>query len=279
MVSNPPHGGTGARLALDGPLARRHRARLIGEGPRVVVFSHGLGTGQTSWQGVIHRLPAGITAFVYDLPGASALMPEDFDPRDYRSIAAFSDDLLALLDEVGIDSCDYVGHSVSGMIGALAAIEEPQRFRQLILINASPRYLNEPGYVGGFDAADIEALLQAMSVNYQSWVAGFALAAVGADVPHAVEDFSAGLLAMRPDITVQIARMIFESDVRKLLPLLDVPTVLIHARGDVAVPEPVAEYLRTHIAGSRLEWIGTRGHMPHMSAPDEIAAVLRAHLG
>jgi pimeloyl-ACP methyl ester carboxylesterase len=279
MASQLPAGSTDALLNLNGPLAQRHRARVIGKGPRVVVFSHGLGTDQTSWQSVVDQLTPGITAFLYDLPGASALLPDDFDPRDYRSISAFADDLLALLDEVGVQSCDFVGHSVSGMIGALAAIEEPWRFRQLLLLNASPRYLNEPGYVGGFDTADIEALLHAMGANYQAWVAGFAPAAVGADVPHAVEDFAAGLLAMRPDITIQIARTIFESDVRKLLPLLHVPTVLIHARNDVAVPEAVAVYLQAHITASRLVWIATPGHMPHMSAPHEIAVVLRAHLG
>jgi sigma-B regulation protein RsbQ len=244
-----------------------------------VVFSHGLGTDQTSWQSVVDQLQPDVTALLYDLPGASALLPDDFDPRDYRSISAFADDLLALLDEVGVVDCHFVGHSVSGMIGTLAAIEEPWRFRKLVLLNASPRYLNDLGYVGGFETADIEALLQSMGANYQAWVAGFAPAAVGADVPHAVEDFSAGLLAMRPDITVQIARTIFESDVRNLLPLLNVSTVLIHARNDVAVPEAVAEYLQAHIAESQLEWIATPGHMPHLSAPDEIAAVLRSHLG
>jgi sigma-B regulation protein RsbQ len=225
---------------------------------------------------MLERLRVPVRAFLYDMPGTSALMPEDFDPRDYRSISAFADDLLALMDEVGITSCDYVGHSVSGMIGALAAIEEPARFRRLILINSSPRYLNDEGYVGGFEKADIEGLLAAMAANYQAWVAGFAPAAVGVDVPGAVEDFSAGLLAMRPDVTIQIARTIFESDVRRLLPLLKVPTVLVHARGDVAVPEAVAAYLRSSIVGSELEWIATPGHMPHLAAPDEIAAVLSA---
>ncbi|WP_221239436.1 alpha/beta fold hydrolase [Sphingomonas xinjiangensis] len=244
----------------------------------MVVFSHGLGTDQSSWHAVLERLGGSFTAFLYDIPGASALMPEDFDPKDYRSIAAFADDLLALMDEVGITSCDYVGHSVSGMIGALASIEESERFRKLLLINASPRYLNDVGYVGGFEESDVEGLLAAMADNYQAWVAGFASAAVGVDVPAAVDDFAAGLLAMRPDVTIQIARAIFESDVRRLLPLVTVPSVLVHARGDIAVPEAVATYLRSHIEGSRLEWIGTPGHMPHLAAPDEIARVLGAHL-
>lgn len=251
---------------------------MIGEGGDVLVFSHGLGTDQTAWRGIAGTLPPRFSALLFDLPGAGPLLPDAFDPDDYRNLAAFADDLLNLLDEIGIERCTYVGHSVSGMIGALAAIESPRLFDKLILLNASPRYLNDGDYVGGFGKADIEGLLSAMADNYQAWVAGFATAAVAADVPDAVRDFSAGLLAMRPDITVRIARTIFESDVRALLPAITVPTVLIHSRGDVAVPEDVAHYLHAHIAHSRLVWIEAKGHLPHLSAPDLVRRALGAAL-
>lgn len=135
-------------LDFQGPLARRHKARLIGSGSRLVVFSHGLGTDQSAWDAIIERLPANICALVFDLPGAGPLLPAGFDPEDYSSIADYADDLLKLLDELGIERCTFVGHSVSGMIGVLASIEEPARFEQLVLLNASPRYLNSDGYVG-----------------------------------------------------------------------------------------------------------------------------------
>ncbi len=265
----------GASISLEGPLARRHRARLIGSGPRLVVFSHGLGTDQSAWDAIIERLPADVSALAYDLPGAGPLLPPGFDPDDYSSIADYADDLLKLLDELGIPRCTFVGHSVSGMIGVLAAIEEPARFEQLVLLNASPRYLNAEGYTGGFDQAELDGLFAAMSANYQAWVAGFAPAAVGVDVPEAIVDFSAGLLAMRPDVTAKIARMIFTSDLRHVLPMVSVPTLLIHAREDMAVPAAVGQFLHASIAGSRLAWIDTAGHLPHLAAPDEVAAVLR----
>lgn len=266
-------------LCVDGPLARRRRARLIERGSELVVFSHGLGTDQAVWLPIVERLPPRFSALIFDLPGAGPLLPDGFDPDDYRSITRFADDLLDLLDEIGVTHCRYVGHSVSGMIGVLAAIEDPGRFEQLLLLNASPRYLNDGEYQGGFDRADLEGMLGAMASNYQAWVAGFAPLAIAADVPAAVEDFSRGLLAMRPDITVRIARAIFESDVRPLLGQLDVPTVLIHSRSDIAVPPSVAQYLLEHIAGADLAWIEANGHLPHMSAPEEVARVIAAHLG
>lgn len=269
----------GTSLTLSGPLARRHNARLIGSGDALVVFSHGLGNDQRAWHAVIERLPGNVSALLFDLPGAGPLLPADFDPDDYNSVADYADDLLNLFDEIGVARCTYVGHSVSGMIGVLAAIEDPDRFSQLMLLNASPRYLNDEGYVGGFEQAELDSLFVAMSANYQAWVAGFAPMAVGVDVPDAIVDFSAGLLAMRPDVTAKIARMIFTSDLRHVLPMLAVPTLLIHAREDIAVPAAVGHYLHSNIAGSRIAWIDTAGHLPHLAAPEEVAAVLRANLG
>lgn len=265
-------------VSLDGPLARRHNARLIGTGQKLVVFSHGLGNDQRSWSAVIERLSDDITALVFDLPGAGPLLPADFDPEDYSSVSDYADDLLDLLDELQIDECVYVGHSVSGMIGLLASIENPARFTQLILLNTSPRYLNAEGYVGGFEQGELDELLAAMSANYQAWVAGFAPLAVGQNVPQAIVEFSAGLLAMRPDITASIARMIFTSDFRHVLGSVSVPTLLIHARNDVAVPEAVGHYLHEAIPASRLTWINCSGHLPHLVAPDEVATVIRANL-
>ena len=266
------------RRSVDGPLARRHKLRFVGEGDEIVVFSHGLGTDQSVWNGVLETLPDRFTAMLFDLPGAGPLLPNDFDADEYASLAPFADDLLDLMDEAGIERCRYVGHSVSGMIGVLAAIEAPERFEQLVLLSASPRYLNHEDYVGGFEREDLDSLFDTMVANYQAWVAGFAPMAVGAGVPAAVQEFASGLLAMRPDVTARIARTIFESDVRHLLPLCHVPVSLIHSTADVAVPEAVAHYLHRHLHGSTLAWIQDGGHLPHLSAPHVVARILYEQL-
>ncbi|QAY78006.1 alpha/beta fold hydrolase [Sphingosinicella sp. BN140058] len=267
-----------AKGAVDGPLARRHRLRFVGNGEEIVVFSHGLGTDQSVWNGVVETLPDAFTAMLFDLPGAGPLLPADFDPEDYASLAPFADDLLDLLDEAGVERCRYVGHSVSGMIGVLAAIEAPDRFEQLVLLSASPRYLNHEDYVGGFEREDLDSLFETMTANYQGWVAGFAPMAIGANVPEAVQEFAAGLLAMRPDVTATVARAIFESDIRHLLPLCQVPVSLLHSANDVAVPAAVAHYLHRHLHGSSLTWLDTDGHLPHLSAPQVVARALYEQL-
>jgi pimeloyl-ACP methyl ester carboxylesterase len=266
-------------LTLDGPLAQKHRVHVVGDGPDVLVFSHGLGTDQTVWHPVLEGLPERYRAVLLDLPGAGPLLPEDFDPAAYDRLDRFAEDLLALFKEMGITRCRYVGHSVSGMIGALAAVRAPELFEQMVFLNASPHYLNDNDYVGGLEPEDVQGLLDQMASHYQGWVEGFAPLAIAEAMPEAIKDFTAGLLAMRPDITVQVARTIFLSDVRPMLSKLKVPTVLIHSHGDIVVPDAVAHYLNRAIRDSRLVWIAARGHLPHLSAPDEIRRVLHVHLG
>lgn len=257
--------------------AEGHHARRLnatwsgGDGP-VLVLGHGFGTDQGSWRFLRPELGGHFRVLAYDL---ACVADPDYDPLDYTHIGDYADDLLALLAEQEVHEAYYLGHSVGGMVGLLASLEQHWRFRRLVLINPSPRYLNAPGYHGGFEQADLDGLYQAMASTYQDWVAGFAPAVVDADAPEAVRIFSEGLRAMRPDVAVGVARTIFQSDLRDLLPAVTVPVELLHSSRDMAVPTAVAEYLQTTLPDARLHRLEAAGHLPNLSAPEEIATVLR----
>lgn len=83
----------------------------------------------------------------------------------------------------------------------------------------SCRYLNDVNYFGGFEQDDLNQLFFAMQSNFKAWVLGFAPLAVGADIDSlAVQEFSRTLFNIRPDIAFRVARTIFQSDVRSILP-------------------------------------------------------------
>ncbi|WP_420137781.1 alpha/beta fold hydrolase [Sphingomonas sp.] len=263
---------------VTGKRASRHHVHAQGSGKDTLIFSHGFGTDQSAWSAVAPHFAERARCILFDLPGAGPLLPEDFDARLYGSIAGYADDLLNLLDELEIEKCRYIGHSVSGMIGLLAAIEAPHRFDQLLLLNASARYLNDTSYVGGFEKAALEHLLGEMARNYHGWVAGFTPQAIPSGRPEAVSEFAASLLAMRPEVSVQISRMIFQTDIRTLLPHVHVPTVLLQSRDDIAVPPEASRWMAQQIEDAELVWIDAQGHLPHLSAPDAIIEALDERL-
>ncbi|GKD99998.1 probable strigolactone esterase DAD2, partial [Tanacetum coccineum] len=166
-----------------------------------------------------------------------------------------------------------VGHSVSAMIGILAAVRRPELFEKLVLIGASPRFLNDEGYHGGFEEGDIQKVFVAMKENYEAWVSGCAPLAIGADVPVAVREFSRTLFNMRPDISLFVSQIVFSSDLRDILGLVKTPCWIIQTAKDASVPESVATYLKDNLGGrNTVVMLNVEGHLPHLSAP-----VLLAH--
>ena len=122
-------------------------------------------------------------------------------------------------------------------------------------------------------------MFSAMEANYEAWVQGFAPLAVGADVPAAVREFSRTLFNMRPDISLFVSRTVFNSDLRGVLGLVKVPCCVIQTAKDVSVPASVAEYLKDNLGGdTKVETLKTEGHLPHLSAPAQLAQFLRRAL-
>jgi pimeloyl-ACP methyl ester carboxylesterase len=256
---------------------RRHNVTISGVNGPTVVLQHGFGTDQTCWHRVLPLLERDYGIVRMDMAGASS--PEAFDAGRYDRIDAYADDLLGALHELEIEDCVFVGASVGSMIGMLAAIAQPSRFRRLIFLAGSPRYLNDGLYRGGFEQAHLDALYATMHRDYQGWISGFApLAVRGMPESAAVREFSESLFRYRPDIALSMARTIFQSDFRPQLSQLGTPTVLLQTMNDFAVPEYVGEYMRRHIRDSKLQMLPVEGHFPHLVAPEIVAGAIRTHL-
>ncbi|CAN6296093.1 unnamed protein product [Urochloa humidicola] len=276
-------GGTGAAAGSGAPsgakLLQILNVRVVGTGERVVVLSHGFGTDQSAWSRVLPYLTRDNRVVLYDLVCAGSVNPEHFDFRRYDSLDSYVDDLLSILDALRIPRCAFVGHSVSAMIGILASIRRPELFAKLILIGASPRFLNDSDYHGGFELPEIQQVFDAMAANYSAWATGYAPLAVGADVPAAVQEFSRTLFNMRPDISLHVCRTVFNTDLRGVLGMVRAPCVVVQTTRDVSVPASVAAYLKAHLGGrTTVEFLQTEGHLPHLSAPGLLAQVLRRAL-
>lgn len=249
-----------------------------GDGDAVVVLGHGFGTDQTAWRNQLPVLLPRHRVVLFDHLGCGKADLDDYSPRRYPSLERFAEDLLAIHEALGLRWTAYVGHSSGAMIGLLAGLARPGLFERLVMIGASPRYLDEPGYVGGFRRADLDALYQAMSADYLGWANGFAPVAMrNEDRPGLGAEFARSLGSMRPDVAQSVARAIFESDLRARLAEVEVPTAILQSRRDVAVPMEVGEYLARRLRRGRLVVLDAEGHLPHLSAPEQVnAAVLEA---
>ncbi len=250
-----------------------------GSGPRTLVMSHGFGADQRVWQPYVDELSRHFRVVTFDLACAASADPAFFNAVRHCEIDGYVADLLALLDENGIERCSFVGHSVSGMIGLLASRKRPQQFERLVAIGSSACYLNFETYHGGFERADINQIFLAIASDFHAWASFYAPHVVDRPTDDlATRNFAASLAAMRPDIALVTAEMILLSDHRHRLQSIRVPTVILQTRSDPAVPIEAAQYLNQQISGSVLEIVDATGHMPHMTAIPAVADALRRHL-
>lgn len=263
-----------------GIVAQAHNVKVLGSGNQRIVLAHGFGTDQSVWKHLIPHLVDDFQVVLYDNMGAGTTNPEYFDFERYTSLEGYAYDLISILEELQAHSCIFVGHSVSGMIGAIASVTRPDLFSKLVLIAASPRYLNDVDYYGGFEQEDLNQLFEAMGQNYKAWCSGFAPLAVGGDMDSvAVQEFSRTLFNMRPDIALSVAQTIFQSDMRQILGMVTVPCHILQSFKDLAVPVVVSEYLHQHLGGeSIVEVMSSDGHLPQLSSPDIVIPVLLRHI-
>ena len=166
------------------------------------------------------------------------------------------------------------------MIGALAANREPERFAHLVMIGPSARYINDaPDYVGGFERADLEGLLDMMDRNYLGW-ANFLAPVImkNADRPELGAELEESFCSTDPVIARRFAEATFFADNRADAARLRTPSLLLQCTDDAIAPQSVGEYLHRTIEGSTLHQLQATGHCPHLSHPGETIAAIKAYL-
>ncbi|MDT7560991.1 MAG: sigma-B regulation protein RsbQ, partial [Pseudonocardiales bacterium] len=223
----------------------RNNVSIIGRdsGP-VVVLAHGFGCDQNLWRLVAPALAEDFRVVLFDHVGAGHSDLAAWQPRRYATLSGYAEDVLAILRELDLREVVFVGHSVSAMIGVLAAIEEPERFAKLVLLTPSPRYIDEGDYRGGFSEADIEELLDSLDSNYLGWSAAMAPVIMGnPERPELGQELANSFCRTDPKIARVFARTTFLSDNRADLPKVTVPTLVIECAQDAIAPREVGAYV------------------------------------
>ena len=246
---------------------------------RPLVFSHGFGCSQEVWHNVAPRFLDDYKVVLFDHVGAGGSDLSAYDVNKYDSLHGYADDILEIMDALELADAVFIGHSVSAMMGVLASIQNPTRFGKLILVGPSPRYVDADSYTGGFTQPDITGLLDSLDANYLGWSATMApIIAGNADRPEVGEELTGLFCKSDPTIARHFARVTFLSDNRQDLKRVTVPTVVLQSSQDVIAPTAVGEYVHEQIPGSTLVMLESTGHLPSLSGPDELAAVIRAQL-
>ncbi len=258
----------------------RNKVTVTGsEGAPAIMFSHGFGCDQNMWRHVAPAFEPDHRVVLFDHVGSGASDLRAYDADKYGTLSGYAEDVVEILAALDLGPVVFVGHSVSAMIGVLAAARAPERFAKLVLVGPSPRYIDDEGYTGGFSRADIEELLGSLESNFLGWSSQMAPLIMGnPERPELGDELTNSFCRTDPDIAAQFARVTFLSDNRDDLAGVSIPTLVLQSHTDAIAPQVVGEYVHRAIPGSRYVLLDATGHCPNLSAPEETTAAIRAFL-
>lgn len=261
-------------------ISERNNIKISGSGTQPMLFAHGFGCDQNMWRFITPAFEKEYRVILFDYVGAGKSDISSYNPERYCSLNGYAQDVLDVCNELKLRDVILVAHSVSSMIGLLAALEKPDYFSKIIMIGPSPCYINKDTYKGGFEQADIEGLLETMERNYIGWANFLAPNIMGhPERPELGQELTESFCSTDPVIAGQFAKATFFSDNRHDLEQLKVPALILQCSEDIIAPLEVGHYVHEHLPNSTFKIMKATGHCPHMSEPEETIMLIKEYLG
>jgi 3-oxoadipate enol-lactonase len=223
-----------------------------------LVLLEGLGGDIPGWRRNIPTLARELLVVAYDLRGNG----RSCEPEGRCTMATFTDDTVALLDHLGIETAHVYGQSFGGMVAQELALNHPERVRTLILActHAGPTHAI--------------ALPDAVPKS-EPWRALYAPTFPDEHPEHVAEDLRIG--AQQPHHPVGGRRQweaMQDFDSFDRLPALMMPALVLHGTQDRTVAPANAELLASRIPGAELRWLEGAGHLYHSERAAEADAIV-----
>lgn len=257
-------------------IRKRNNVKITGKGDKTLVLAHGFGCDQNMWRFIIPALEQHFTLVLFDYVGSGNSDVSKYNKQRYSILDGYAKDVLEICAALELTDITFIGHSVSGTIGALAAIEQPELFTQLVMVCPSPCFLNlPPDYFGGFEKQDLHELLNLMDKNYIGWANYLAPLVMGSSHPDEfIAELSGSFCSTDPLIAKTFAEATFLSDYRFILEHIKQPTLILQSENDALAAPSVGEFVANEISNATLKVISAHGHCIHMTHPETVSRLI-----
>ena len=254
---------TGTRYARSGDADIAYR--VYGEGPVDIVLSYDWGTHlealseQPLFEAFLLSLARVSRVLWFDMRGIGMSSPVVGDPP----IEWWVDDLVAVMDAEGSQTATLVAHGHATQMAVMAAASHPERVSSLVLLNGFARYARADDYPAGMPPHVQEIYKAHIEANWGNGTMALVLGPSIADRPGIVDWWGrVERLAATPVRARSRLGSVVELDVRHVLPLVEVPTLVIHSRDNEYVRVGHGRYLAENIRGARLVERDSADHWP-----------------
>lgn len=239
-----------------------------GAGPPLV-FVHGAAEDGRIWQPQLAALADEFTVVAWDEPGAgrSANVPADFDLADYASCLA------VLIEALALGPVHLAGLSWGGTVVLELYRHHPGLVETLILVDTYA------GWKGSLSEEEVRTrvagarqMLATPATEFDPTLPGLFAGEPPGEYVSLLEEIAAGV---RPESLRTQLSVMAEADLRDLLPLIAVQTLLIWGELDARSPLSIARQFEQAIPDTELAVIADAGHVSNLERPDQFNRAVR----
>jgi sigma-B regulation protein RsbQ len=258
----------------------RNNVKVTGNGETTLMLAHGFGCDQNMWRFMLPTLESNYKVVLFDYVGCGQSDTSAFDKKRYKSLDGYAQDVIEICEELKLQNIVFIGHSVSSIIGMLAALESPTIFSKIVMICPSPCFLNfAPDYFGGFERDDLEELINLMDKNYIGWANYLAPLVMGqSNKTELIKELEESFCSTDPNYAKPFAMATFFADDRAALCKLHLPTMILQCKDDNLASVEIGKYMHKEIPNSVIEVIDSHGHCLHMTDPDTVLKIIEKFL-
>jgi pimeloyl-ACP methyl ester carboxylesterase len=181
-----------------------------------------------------------------------------------------TNDIEAVMDDAGIDRCILLGVSEGGPMCLHFAYSHPERVQALVLVGTTARWVQSEDYPIGLARGDLENLprVWGRGTLRDMFFPSISRQEIDDDTYKSFENLIASTNAIRQTVDMMIG-----TDVRPLLPEIQVPTLVVHFTGDLAVPIRLGRYLAEHLPNAEFLEVNAVDHVDIAQSPEAVARI------
>lgn len=253
---------------------------------RPLILLHEWAADHTAWDRFIPTLAKSFTVYAWDARGHGVAGAPHDQQAGSPTVERMAHDLKQVVDRLALEAPLLVGHSMGALtLWQYVALYGCRGLGGLCFIDQSPKLVTAAdwplGIYGDFPESRNEAFLTALAADFPNTV--LTLVADGNN-PRAREQIAAGSPGIRrlrerlgrldPAPLITCWRSLADADFRPVLPVIDVPCLLVYGTASNYYGVAVAEYVHHAIPGSVLHLYEGGDHSPHAGQRDRFAAEL-----
>jgi 3-oxoadipate enol-lactonase len=236
----------------------------------VLILSHSLGADHRMWEPQVEMLKEHFHILRYDHPGHG-----ESDVRPHKaSIADFGADVLALMDDLGIERANFCGLSLGGMTGLWLGANAPQRFSRLVISSATAHFDDTSRLRWRIATIRHDGRLDAITESVLSVWFTSEFREREREQTSSIEKM---FLKTQVEGYAATAETVCELDLRDDLARIPVPTLVIYGSNDHATTPAQNRFLQENIPGAQSICVAA-AHLANVEAPADFSNAVRDFL-